>query len=313
MKAKVVRKCVTIKSEKLIGYLDDIHKNEGISYTDLINMALEEKYKRDKSQVSDVAKGSPETENHYSVFRLHRFFKTTKYNGQYSTLLADSERRTSYDNEVFIPLEDIKGFYQGEVVYRFLLNLKYAKKLHDLVKNKIENEIIASGILYDSADLTLAIVSDLNINILELIEKDKKYSLKLNLNINWDRFLINVENKNSRYFNFLDIRYYRYKEYFKIFKLNNSHVHACLSTAKYGGYFIRILNSPMDREKAIEQINNKYKNKISFKLSSDIITVSSSRIKSKKVDHNRLEGNQDYDYLENILKINRNKFKKSFE
>ena len=287
MKAKVVRKCVTIKSEKLIGYLDDIHKNEGISYTDLINMALEEKYQRDKSQVSDVAKGSPETENHYPVFRLHRFFKTTKYDGQYSTLLADSERKTSYYN-VFIPLEDINGFYQGEVVYRFLLNLKYAKKLHDLVKNKIENEIIAIGNLYDSADLNLSIVSDLNINILELIEKDKKYSLKLNLNINWDRFLINVENENSRYFNFLDIRYYRYKEYFKMFKLDDSHVHACLSTAKYGGYFIRILNTPMDREKVIEQIHNKYKNKISFNLSSDIITVNSSGLKSKKNITNKI-------------------------
>lgn len=308
MKTKVVRKCVTIKSEKLIGYLDDVYKNEGVSYTDLINIALEEKYKRDKSRGSGVAKVSPETENHYPVFRLHRFFKRTEHDGQYSTLLANSEQKTSY-YDVFIPLEDINGFYQGEVVYRFLLKLKYAKKLHDLVKNKIENEIIASGILYDRADLTLAIVSDLNINILELIEKDKKYSLKLNLNINWDRFLINIENKNSRYLNFLDIQYYRYKEYFKMFKLDDSHVHACLSTAKYGGYFIRILKASVDKEIILKQIHNKYKNKISFNLSSDIITVSSSGLKSKKIITNKIEESSQYDLLENILKMNRSKSK----
>lgn len=47
MNKKITRKLITIKDQKIINYLNEKKEVYGISNTDLINLALEEKYKNE--------------------------------------------------------------------------------------------------------------------------------------------------------------------------------------------------------------------------------------------------------------------------
>lgn len=315
MKEKVIRKTVTIKDEKVIKYLDELYENNGESYTDLINQALKEKYYRDNVN----GDSNDELKVNISSHRLNYFHKNSFKNNIFSFIHKWSESKESYYS-LNISLDDFfSGFlHLPSKLHEALLYLKSNDKVKKFISSKLRSEIKDNNINYDNADFLIALISSVNIEFIGLIKDvtnhQENINISLRLVVNWNLKLINFSNVDTRCFDFFNIKYYRYKQYFEKFKIDDAHIYACLCPSTYGGYFIRVFNNPVSE--SFIRNNMKFKNKISVSLNPDSITVDSKKSRSNYFDLNdpeKIMESSHYDILENYFdkaKLEINLYKK---
>ncbi|WP_162556994.1 hypothetical protein [Proteus genomosp. 4] len=274
MNKKITRKLITIKDQKIINYLNKKKEVYGISNTDLINLALEEKYKNENKE-------DEEKSDYISIaiqlmrIRSVRDISPLKIKIPSKHIIGnDFEKIRSYKNKTD----------------EYISKIKNNKYLHDLLKEELkkaiflkekekekEKEKVFSLIVFKKV-----IVNIHSADISGEDEINNEEILNFNITIHWSRFFIDFSIKGFLFFDFLKVKYLRYRDIFipfNLYKKNLFNESFCFIHTQYGGYFCPVLKSPLDPCIIDECIKSKYKDNMLIELNSDNIVVSIEKLK----------------------------------
>ncbi|WP_109419190.1 hypothetical protein [Proteus terrae] len=268
MNKKITKKLITIKDQKIIDFLNKKKELYGISNTDLINQALEEKYNNENEG------GEGKLDSILAAIQLIRKRSIKDISPLRIKIPSkhiignDFEKISSYKNRT----------------NEYISKIKNNKYLHNLLKEEFKKAILLNE---DKQVFSLIVFKKVIVNIhsYDVSVEDKKSNeeiLNFNIKIHWSRFFIDIRKKEFLFFDFLNLRYLRYRDIFMPFflyekKLFNESF--CFIHAQYGGYFCQVLKSPLDPYSIDEFIKGKYKDNILVELNSDNIVVNVEQLK----------------------------------
>lgn len=240
----------------------------GISNTDLINLVLEGKYKNedeeDEGKVDSISAA-------IQLMRIRsvRDISPLKIKIPSKHIMGnDFEKIRSYKNKT----------------NEYISKIKNNKYLHNLLKEELKKAILLKeeNEVFSLIVFKKAIVNIHSSDISGEDEENNEEILNFNIKIHWSRFFIDISIKEFLFFDFLKVRYLRYRDIFipfNLYKRNLFNESFCFIHTQYGGYFCPVLKSPLDPCLIDEYIKSRYKDNILVKLNSDNIVVSVEKFK----------------------------------